>query len=219
MTTIHTFGDSILDCGVYNPHGITPGQLIARNNDALFPEFRARDLASRGRKPVVRHHARDGATVNSLHAQLANLAASPGDVAMLTIGGNDLLQGIATDRSGRAVRAFEKTLRSFLDLLPIRPVFIGNVYDPTFGRDDHELRRRLAMVRGVEIDPALARSNQAQVNAVLAKMAGEVGYLVDLHSHFLSGDASFFTMIIEPSLTGASEVRRAFLAAMENAGV
>jgi acyl-CoA thioesterase-1 len=27
--TLYTFGDSILDCGRYNEHGIDPGQLIA----------------------------------------------------------------------------------------------------------------------------------------------------------------------------------------------
>jgi hypothetical protein len=34
---------------------------------------------------------------------------------------------------------------------------------------------------------------------------------VDLHAHFLTGDPSWFTKEVEPSLTGASEVRRAFL--------
>jgi len=38
--------------------------------------------------------------------------------------------------------------------------------------------------------------------------------LVDLHAHFLRGDPSWFVHTIEPSLTGASEVRRAFLQAL-----
>ena len=33
----------------------------------------------------------------------------------------------------------------------------------------------------------------------------------DLPAHFLKGDPSWYTRTIEPSLTGASEVRRAFL--------
>src|SRR4051812_34998426 len=32
--TLYTFGDSILDCGGYNPNGIDPGQLLVRNDDA-----------------------------------------------------------------------------------------------------------------------------------------------------------------------------------------
>ena len=42
-------------------------------------------------------------------------------------------------------------------------------------------------------------------------MAARHGTLVDLHAHFLTGDRSWFEMNIEPSLTGASEVRRCFL--------
>ncbi len=44
--TVFTFGDSILDCGRYNEYGVHPGQLIVRNNDFLFPEFKGRDLMS-----------------------------------------------------------------------------------------------------------------------------------------------------------------------------
>ena len=47
MTTLVTFGDSILDSGRYNQYGITPGQLLVTNDDRLFPEFRGRDLSSR----------------------------------------------------------------------------------------------------------------------------------------------------------------------------
>jgi acyl-CoA thioesterase-1 len=36
--------------------------------------------------------------------------------------------------------------------------------------------------------------------------------VVDLHAHFLRGDPSWYVHTIEPSLRGASEVRRAFLA-------
>jgi hypothetical protein len=41
--------------------------------------------------------------------------------------------------------------------------------------------------------------------------ASRYGVLVDLHAHFLTGDPSWFTRTIEPSLRGASEVRRCFL--------
>ncbi|MBA2565084.1 MAG: hypothetical protein H0V09_06635 [Gemmatimonadetes bacterium] len=49
------------------------------------------------------------------------------------------------------------------------------------------------------------------MNEVLARLATRYGRLVDLHAHFLTGDPSWFTRTIEPSLRGASEVRRAFL--------
>jgi hypothetical protein len=49
------------------------------------------------------------------------------------------------------------------------------------------------------------------VNEVIARAARRHGRLVDLHAHFLRGNPDWFTRTIEPSLRGASEVRRAFL--------
>ncbi len=44
------------------------------------------------------------------------------------------------------------------------------------------------------------------MNGVIAELAKRSGALVDLHAHFLTGDSSWFTQIIEPSLQGASEI-------------
>jgi hypothetical protein len=84
-------------------------------------------------------------------------------------------------------------------------VLLGNVYDPTFGDD---ARNFLA------VEPALARRNQQRLMAVHAELGARYGRLVDLHAHFLRGDPSWFVHTIEPSLQGASEVRRAFLEAL-----
>ena len=197
--TLYTFGDSILDCGHYNAHGVHPGQLLVRNDDALFPEFKGRDLQPRGAR--LSHHAVDGATVNRLAAQAGAIAPEGESVALLTIGGNDLLGGLAADR-GPGVREFEAALERFLRELPVRPVILGTVYDPTFGDDARNF---------LGIDARLARANLARVNEVLATWAARYGGLADLHAHFLTGDASWFTRTIEPSLTGASEIRRVFL--------
>ena len=61
------------------------------------------------------------------------------------------------------------------------------------------------------IDPAIARANHRRVNAAIAAVAARHGTLVDLHAHFLTGDPSWYTEVIEPSLRGVSEVRRCFL--------
>lgn len=79
---------------------------------------------------------------------------------------------------------------------------IGNVYDSTFGDD----RRNF-----LGVDPIQARTNHRRVNIVPAELAARYGALVDLHTHFLKGDPAWFTQTIEPSLIGASQVRRAFL--------
>ena len=195
-----TFGDSILDCGRYNDRGVTPGQLLVRNDDRLFPEFRGQDLATRG-SARLEHRAVDGATVRSLPAQARDLRVEGPAIALLTIGGNDLLVGLVTDR-GPGVDAFARALDDFLRQLPIRPVLLGNVYDPSFGDDSRNF---------IGVDPTLARANHQRVHAAIARAADRYGTLVDLHAHFLTGDPSWLTRTIEPSLRGASEVRRAFL--------
>ena len=200
MITLYTFGDSILDCGHYNEFGITPGALLVQNDDRRFPEFRGQDLRSRG-PAQLEQRARDGATVQGLPAQARGLQVAGRAVALLTIGGNDLLQGLILDH-GPAVQAFAGTLDGFLRDLPIRPVLIGNVYDPSFGDNQRDF---------LGVDPTIARANHQRVNTALAELAGRYGALVDLHAHFLLGDPSWFTQTIEPSLIGASEVRRCFL--------
>ena len=193
----------MLDCGRYNVYGVHPGQLIVRNDDRLFPEFRGRDLSSRG-PARLDHRAVDGATVDSLPGQARGLKPGEGSVALVTVGGNDLLAGLAADR-GAGVRAFETALERFLRQLPIRPVLLGTVYDPTFGDDARNF---------LSLDPRTARQNLMRVNGIIQSLAEQCGKVVDLHRHFLTGDPSWFTLTIEPSLLGASEVRRAFLTAL-----
>lgn len=198
--TLTTFGDSILDCARYNDRGVNPGQLLVRNDDALFPKFRGQDLLSL-RPARLDHRAVDGATVDGLASQARGLNPGGEGVALLTIGGNDLLRGLAADK-GPGLRAFESNLAAFLRALPLRPVLIGTVYDPTLGDDARNF---------LGIDAKIARTNHRRVNEVLQAAASKHGAVVDLHAHFLHGDASWFTHTIEPSLRGASEVRRAFL--------
>jgi len=200
MGTLVTFGDSILDCGRYNEHGVHPGQLLVRNDDQLFPDFRGQDLQSL-RPAQLDHRAVDGATVRSLASQVRGLVAPDAPSAvMLTVGGNDLLQGLAEDK-GPGMRAFEAELKRFLDGLHGRRVLVGTVYDPTFGDDSRNF---------LGVDAKVARGNHRRVNAILGAAAAKHGALVDLEAHFLRGDPSWFTHTIEPSLRGASEVRRAF---------
>jgi acyl-CoA thioesterase I len=200
LLTVYTFGDSILDCARYNSYGVHPGQLIVRNDDALFPEFKGRDLTSR-RPARLEHRAVDGAVVSGLAAQARGVAPKGDSVALLTIGGNDLLAGLARDR-GPGMKIFEDALGRFLRALPISRILMGTVYDPTFGDDARNF---------LGVDARIARANHARINAVIGSLAARYGALVDLHAHFLTGDPSWLTRTIEPSSIGASEVRRAFL--------
>jgi hypothetical protein len=205
MFTLYTFGDSILDCGHYNARGVTPGGLLVRNDDGLFPEFRGRDLSARGPARLV-HRARDGSVVSELAEQAQGLPAPDGPaVALITIGGNDLLADLFYEIEPD-VDAFARVLAAFVAGLPVRPVLLGTVYDPTFGDDAQNV---------LGVPSRLARASLTRVNAAIAAVAADVegglGRVVDLHAHFLQGDPSWFVNVIEPSLTGASGVRRAFL--------
>jgi hypothetical protein len=200
MVTLYTFGDSILDCGRYNEFGVHPGQLLVQNNDRLFPEFQGQDLASRG-SARLEHRAQDGATIEGLPSQAKGLRVEGKAIALITIGGNDLLRGLIQD-TGTGIAAFANALNVFVQQLPIRPVLLGSVYDPTFGDDQRNF---------VGVDPAIARKNLQRMNTTIQEIANRYGQFVDLHAHFLKGDPSWFTATIEPSLRGASEVRRAFL--------
>jgi lysophospholipase L1-like esterase len=200
MLTLYTFGDSILDCGRYNEYGVHPGQLLVQNNDHLFPEFQGQDLRSRA-IARLEHCARDGATVEGLPSQAHSLPFEGQAIALITIGGNDLLRGLIRD-TGAEIATFANALDTFVQQLPIRPVLLGNVYDPTLGDDQRNF---------VGVDAAIARKNLQRMNTIIEEIASRYGQLVDLHAHFLTGDPSWFTATIEPSLRGASEVRRAFL--------
>jgi len=201
--TLFTFGDSVLDCGHYNDHGVHPGQLLVRNDDALFPQFRGWDLQSQGPARLV-HRAQDGATVDGLQSQLRGERVVGPGMAILSVGGNDLLRGLAAD-GGQGIIAFERTLARFIAALPLRPLFLATVYDPTFGDDSRNF---------LSVDARTARANHRRVNDAIGSAAARHGRLVDLHAHFLRGDPSWFTRTIEPSLVGASEVRRAFIQAI-----
>ena len=150
------------------------------------------------------HRAVDGATVEGLASQSSRLPRAERRIAMLSIGGNDQLRGLAAD-TGADSRRFEAALNRFVQALPIRPVLMATVYDPTFGDDARNFLR---------VDAKIARASHRRMNQIIGECASRYGKLVDVHAHFLSGDPSWFTQTIEPSLIGASEIRRVFLPAI-----
>ncbi|HEV8535899.1 MAG TPA: SGNH/GDSL hydrolase family protein [Candidatus Limnocylindria bacterium] len=210
VLTLFTFGDSVLDSGRYNERGLNAGALLARNDDRLFPEFAGRDLSRRW-KVTLEHRALDGHEVTDLMTQLPASPPPAAAVALLSVGGNDILRYLLQPNPD-GVRSFERELRRFLAALDVRPVLIANIYDPSFGDDRNNFL-------GDEVDPKVVRENHARVNAVLERAGEASGATVDLHSHFLTGDPSWFAQTIEPSLVGASEIRRCFLGSLEGLGI
>lgn len=212
-----TLGDSILDSGRYNRFGLNPGRLIVRNSAALFPRFIRHDLSHKYRVGL-RHRAQDGATVTSLRRQAHGIeAASRRQAAIMTIGGNDLLTGLLADEGGVATSIFAYELETFLAAFPVRPVFVGNVYDPSFDGEDPAWAGFLAKAGGADA----LRPQHRRVNEVIAEVVADTrgAYLVDLYGHFLAhGNPSWYSHRIEPSWRGCGEVRRVFLEKMESEG-
>ncbi len=208
MLTVYTFGDSTLDCSHYNDKGVDPGRLIVNNHDQLFPEFRGRDLFSKDEETVTDLRAYDGSVVGGLIEQIEDLEVEGPAIALLTIGGNDLRQSLA-DGGDFGAEEFAQSLKRFLDQLPVRPVLIATVYDPSFGDDSLQF---------FGPDQARGRDILRQINALLSHFGQAYGASVDLHGHFLQGQPDWLTDAFEPSLIGTSEIRRCFLDAIEANG-
>lgn len=192
--TIVTFGDSVLDSSRYS--GTTAGEIVASGLNAK-----------------LLHLARDGATIYDIDRQwdafLTHSSGILGDdlVAMVSVGGNDFLLSTNPFKwDDFAVR-----LSRFLGYLrkSKMKVLIANVYDPTFGNDAKDFLGIPESLR-----PEMRRAYAMMNNAIGAAAAAQGAKLVDLRTHFLKGDDSWFFNKIEPSKRGAEEVAKAFLEKM-----
>jgi len=204
--------------------GLGAASLLARNDDDVWPEFAGRDLVTISPGIACRFEARDGATTESvLDSQVDALQGiDPGGEALVTLtaGGNDLLGLIgATDRAGQAgVQAVLDNLDAILgvvrDRLPRAMILVANVYDPTDGTGDLEVTRlRPQEMRWL-----------GDGNTGVERLCRQRGArLIDLHRHFAGHGRSapaakrwYWTgSLIEPGMAGASEIRRLWLAAVE----
>jgi len=208
---IYTFGDSVLDCGRYNEFDIHPGKLLIENNDDIFPEFKGKTLTNMLNTSTELYHlAIDGSESCVMYRQAKEFSKfhtkEDNAMAIITIGGNDLLDGMARD--SEKIKQFEEYLTNFLEEIAIRPVFIGTIYDPTLNDD------KLNFIGG---DPKILRENHKKANDVITKLGKKYGDVVDIHDHYIKkGSYDWFCNIIEPSLVGASEIRRCYLEAIVN---
>src|SRR5947209_9108858 len=115
MLTVYSFGDSILDCAHYNEARVDPAGLLVANRDDLFPDFRGRDLTTRlGGAVRLERRAVDGSRVGDLPRQARGLRVDGPALALVTIGGNDLLGGLIDD-DGPGIPTFARKLAAFLD--------------------------------------------------------------------------------------------------------
>jgi lysophospholipase L1-like esterase len=220
--------------------GLGAASLFHRNDDVVWPEFRGRDLASRYPGLTFRNGhdlggptdgdsdnlTSDGATTDDVRAyQLPRVTPSDEPTLVtLTVGGNDMLAVLHRDPPPRnLVAGMASRLRRILrDIKARRPqslVLVTNVYDPSDGTNQLGDGRRLD-------EPArwLADYN-LQLRVAVAETEG--ARLADIHRHFLGHgltappDERWYWrgLIVEPGARGASEVRRVWLACLEEARV
>jgi lysophospholipase L1-like esterase len=204
--------------------GLGAASLLARNDDNVWPDFAGRDLVTRHPGIDCRFLAEDGATTESvLASQIDALEALDPDaeaLVTLTVGGNDLLglvgasPGDGTDRLRHVLANLEAIVSAIARPVRAATVLVANVYDPTDGTGDLE---------GTRLQPREMKW-LADYNAGVARVCAARGArLIDLHRHFAGHGRSapparrwYWTgSLIEPGAAGASEIRRLWLAALD----
>ena len=204
--------------------GLGAASLLARNDDIVWPEFAGRDLATRHAGIDCRFLAEDGATTASvIESQLGTLETldpHAETLVTLTAGGNDLLGllGASSGDGAARLRQILENLDAIVAAIERRlrkaTLLVANVYDPTDATGDLE---------GTRLAPR-EMSWLADYNAGVARLC-ESGRarLIDLHRHFAGHGRSappplrwYWTQsLIEPGAVGASEIRRLWLAALD----
>ncbi|HVE90593.1 MAG TPA: GDSL-type esterase/lipase family protein [Burkholderiaceae bacterium] len=200
--------------------------LLFRNDDELFPEFAGRDLKSRRVNFEFVDLATDGATLPTVMSQLGGIGDSA-EIITLTVGGNDMLSVVcsAPSAANGIAAAIEKIADAYEALVSrIRAaaqealLILNTVYDPSDGTGRLTGTNERLPIEHLPIF-------NDRVRGVAAATHGAV--LADVHSHFLghgmtapAGSRWYWTeSIIEPGITGASEIRRLWVDALERARV
>jgi hypothetical protein len=198
--------------------GLGAASLFYRNHDEVWPDFRGLDL--RTSFPAIRYEclATDGARTRDVLAdQLPQLEGRDREPTLVTLtaGGNDLLDVLrgltGSDPTDGILGRIDEILLRLERLLPERTVLVATVYDPTDGGPDLMGVRLREREHGL-----LARLNQG-IRDLCAAHSSVI--LADVAAHFrghgLSADPAdrwyWEEAPIEPSATGASEVRRLWL--------
>jgi lysophospholipase L1-like esterase len=197
--------------------GLSAPDLFVSNNDELWPEFAGRDL-KRLYGPVEFHNlAIDGGTMEDvLENQVRLLMATGADIVTLTVGGNDLLEMLRASSPGQITEGvallssrYRETVERIRSVVPEAHVLLTTVYDPTDGT---------GALPGY---PPLPVPLLTPLNDVIREVAASHPRLIlaDVFRHFLGHGVSapeserwyWASQMIEPSMEGASEVRRVWL--------
>ena len=210
---------------------IGAASLLHRNDDARWPEFTGRDILSRA--PHARHTnlSQDGATIGDVFGgQLPAVEESDEPMLVtLTLGANDLLSTLAAGPPPKIFRravddigaAYAHLVGELATRLPNALLLLGTVYDPS------DRTGRLPGV--VETRAPLPLQHLDTLNRRIREIAAATpaARVAEIYGHFLGHGVSapeeerwyWRRSLIEPSAVGASEVRRVWLEAIEEADI
>jgi len=213
--------------------GVAPigaASLLHANDDARWPEFAGRDLQTLSPGAAFTNLSADGATIgDAFSEQLPALEAARAEggpaLVTVTLGGADLLGafgGVAKSaRMDSAVRdiaqAYRYLVGEIAERLPDATLLLTTVYDPTDGTG--------AAPGLFDRGATLPLEHLQAVNDHIRQLAGETpgARLAEVHAHFLGHGATaaaddqwyWRRSMPEPNATGASEIRRVWLEALE----
>jgi lysophospholipase L1-like esterase len=228
-------GDSMSIDDYAGGPGRGAASLLWRNRDDDFPAWAGRDLTARDPTARLALLASDGATSATVAGEqlgrLRRLERTP-TLATLTMGGNDLLAAYGdAGAAGRAIGTVVDNGRLVLAGLrtlmgPDAPILVATVYDPSDGSGD---AGRLGLPPWPEALALLAELNRA----LRALAEHHQALVADVHARFLghglaAGNPTqpaahppdrdlWYCDLIEPNAWGASEIRAAFWATLEQA--
>lgn len=200
--------------------------LLLENDEARYPEFAGKDLASRYDGVTHANLCEDGATIGDVFGmQLPQLATGDADTLItLSAGGNDLLSAFANRPAaaplGQFVRdiadAYEFLVESLRRARPNATLLVTTVYDPSDGT-----RKIPGLFDAAGPLPLESlRDFNDRVRAIAA--ATPRCRVADAHAHFLGHGVTarepdrwyWKRSWIEPGALGASELRRVWLDAL-----
>jgi len=156
----------------------------------------ASQLASRVRASPFQDLTRDGNTTHGVLRDLERVQGRP-DLITLTVGGNNLLMH---ETAGEIVPLIDR-IGGELERYGAQ-VILATVYDPTDGDDS------LAEATGLSRH---LRQEHRAVNAGIREIAARRGFLFSdlealFHGHGLRAEETWYTLVIEPNLAGATAI-------------
>lgn len=214
--------------GLSKKEELGASSLLHKNDDELFPEFKGQDLNSWF--PGIQYHnlAIDGATCEDLLSpvrvkDLKEVGVKK-TLVTLTLGGNDLLQAYRRNGSSDPNKLasefrliperYGTVIETILTNVPECTLVLTTVFDPTDGTGI--MPSSTSIYSGNLPIEYLTQFN----NMVEALGSSHLLHLADVHKHFRGhgaecGGADDFWYWkhspIEPSLRGASEIRRVWV--------